>query len=791
MGLSEDLISQFVKATKDDGKTVNDTTVYGTAVLENGKTYVKLDGSDQLTPVIPTADTKAGDRVTVEIKNHKAVITGNISSPSARVDDVGDVSDLTNKISEFEIVIAGKVDTEELNAEAARIDSLTMETATVKGELNAAKGDISELQTNVLTVTESMSAAEANIEKLQTDKLDAELAEVTYATIKDLDVTNAEIHNLEATYGDFVTLTTDNFATMTASINDLEANKLSVTDAEAKYANIDFSNIGKAAMEYLYSASGLIENVTIGNGTITGRLVGVTIVGDLIEAGTLVADKLVILGTDGLYYKLNTNGVTTEAEQTEYNSLNGKVILAQSITAEKISVDDLVAFDATIGGFNITENAIYSGVKETVDNTTRGLYFDNTGQMALGDANSFIKYYKDTDGSYKLAISASDITFGSSKQSVGAAIADVDEKVNNLSVGGRNLLKNSQDVLLNSNNADLYPITSEVMVENTRSFRRYTRTETSLNPTSLSMYSTIRASQVTEYLPGQEITFSYLVRCSHEVNVTTMCIIVINGTSYKWASNDDNQSIGPEWKRISVTATIEQEYDTTDTVYLCFNPLQIAIPSGEIDNFYLDVCEWKIEKGNKATDWTPAPEDMATNGDVEAVQKSVDSTEERLFAAESVIQKLAESIVMLVTDGNGGSLMVQTENGWTYNMGQLHDIVNSTSEKLNVLTNDVGDLESVLDILKLAVQEFGAIGEYVKITTYEDEPCIELGENDSDFKLLITNTRILFTEGSGTPAYLTNQSLHIEKAVIEEELQQGEFVWKARSNGNLGLMWKG
>jgi hypothetical protein len=124
-------------------------------------------------------------------------------------------------------------------------------------------------------------------------------------------------------------------------------------------------------------------------------------------------------------------------------------------------------------------------------------------------------------------------------------------------------------------------------------------------------------------------------------------------------------------------------------------------------------------------------------------------------------------------------------------MGQLQDIVNDTSEKLNTLTHDIGDIESVLDILKLAVKEFDVISEYVKITTYEDEPCIELGEQDSDFKLLITNTRILFMEGSGTPAYLTNQSLHIEKAVIEEELQQGEFVWKVRSNGNLGLMWKG
>ena len=65
---------------------------------------------------------------------------------------------------------------------------------------------------------------------------------------------------------------------------------------------------------------------------------------------------MVVKGSDGLYYKLNTDGSTVESEQTEYNSLNGSVITAKSITATKISVDDLVAFGATIGGFNITKS---------------------------------------------------------------------------------------------------------------------------------------------------------------------------------------------------------------------------------------------------------------------------------------------------------------------------------------------------------------------------------------------------------------------------------------------------
>ena len=82
MDLSNDLISQFVKITNDDKKKNSESTVYGTVVEYNGEMYVKIDGSDLLTPVETTADFKPDERVTVMIKNHSATVTGNITSPA-------------------------------------------------------------------------------------------------------------------------------------------------------------------------------------------------------------------------------------------------------------------------------------------------------------------------------------------------------------------------------------------------------------------------------------------------------------------------------------------------------------------------------------------------------------------------------------------------------------------------------------------------------------------------------------------------------------------------------------
>ena len=438
MALSSELISQFVKATKDDSsKDNNESTVYGTVKEYNGKKYVRLDGSDLLTPISSTTDTKADERVTVMINNHMSTVTGNISSPAARTDDVQEIG---SKISEFEVVIADKVDTKELNAERARIDNLVSENVIIRGELDANTANIKELTSDSVKINDTLTAHKADIEDLQAKNatiegtLTAHKASIDYLTADNVTINhtlNAHKANIDDLTADNATIK-GNLTAAEANIEDLKAKKLSATDADLKYANIDFANINQAAVEKIFSDSGIIKDLIVSEGRITGELVGVTIKGDLIEGNTIVADKLVVKGSDGLYYKLNTDGVTTESEQTEYNSLNGTVIQAKSITATKIAVDDLVAFGATIGGFKLTKNSIYSGVKSSVDNTTRGIYMDNEGEIAFGDGSNYLKYYKDTDGSYKLAISARSIKMGSSGKDVETAIDDVKKDINNV-----------------------------------------------------------------------------------------------------------------------------------------------------------------------------------------------------------------------------------------------------------------------------------------------------------------------------------------------------------------------
>lgn len=430
MPLSENLKDQFAKMVNTDNSKENiGNAVYGTVkVYSDGTKAVVLDGSNIATPFETVTDAEDGDRVTVTIRNHKAVVTGNLSSPAARTDAVKTNSE---KIGEFNTVLSNKVDTDELDAQVGRINTLESDNATIKHKLAASEGEFKEIKTKQLEVEEKVTAAEAEIKTIKSDKIDATVVESEYTKTKVFDALAGTVGTLNGDFSNFKNTTTEKLDAHKADIDELNTKKLNSEDADLKYANIDFTNIGTAAMAYFYAQSGLIKNVVVGDQTITGELIGVTIKGDLIEGNTVVADKLVIKGEDGLYYKLNTDGITAEAEQTDYNSINGQVIRAKSVTASKIDVKDLVAFDATIAGFKIDDNAIHSIGKESATSGVRGIYLGKDGQMAVGDSNHYIKYYKDTDGSFKLAISAESMEF-SSGTSVKDAIDDVNNKVNNI-----------------------------------------------------------------------------------------------------------------------------------------------------------------------------------------------------------------------------------------------------------------------------------------------------------------------------------------------------------------------
>ena len=566
MDLSRNIIKRYVQVASPEKITSNSETVYGTVVNEGETLYVKIDGSSILTPVSSTIDIKANDRVLVLVKNHEATVIGSPSSPTARLEEL---DRLGTEVTKFKAVA-----TSDLIAARADIDKLKANDVDITGRLTANEGYIDNLTTENTNIKGQLNAYKADIENLSADH-----ADFKKATVKDFKAVNASIENLNTKNATIEgTLNAHN-----ASIDNLTTTVFDAETGKVKFADIDFANIGEAAVERFYAVSGIIQNLTLETGVVVKELVGVKIKGDLIEGNTIQADKLVVKGSDGLYYKLNIEGGATATEQVSeedlQNGLSGSIIVAKSITAEKVAVDDLAAFHATIGGFHITNNSIYSGTKESAANTTLGLYLDNEGQIALGDEKNYLKFYKEDGTNYVFEIS---------------------------------LVKALQEAV-NSNAEDIQSLPKQTDLEGLQ-----------------------------EQITGQG-------------------------------------------------ERIDGLRDTT----------------------------------NKLAD------------DISANANAVEGLDERITSSDGAIQKLNASVNTL--------------------LGPAAYIREGT-------VKDAGGSEL---------------------------PCLELGKEGSAFKVRITNKEIQFIDGQSIPAYISNQKLVIEKADVDNELRFGNFIWKERENGNMGLVWEG
>lgn len=436
MALSKNLISDFVKATTDDKKTAEETTLYGTIVEYNGRKYVRLDGSDMLTPYTATVAAKAGERVRVSVGKHSATVTGNVSSPAART---GDVEELGQKVDTFDAVVANKATIKDLEVERARVDDLVADNVVIKNQLTADSAEIKDLKADNVDIKGKLTARDAEIENLKANKIDAEVVSANYATIKNLEATQASVKELSANKANITDLTaatgridkleskdieTDkliagkaditDLTAATGRIDNLESKNIETDNLVAKKADIDLANVNNAWINKGVLKDGSIGSAAIHEGAVTNAKIAdatieaakiKSINADSIVAGTIKTERLIITGPDGQDSIVKAINIANGVSEAEVNG--------QKIQAASIDVVDLSAFQAKIAQFDMSQNAIYSG-KLAINDPTSGVYISTTG-LGLGDGaltskkESPIQMY--ADGVFKLKGKNSSLEF--------------------------------------------------------------------------------------------------------------------------------------------------------------------------------------------------------------------------------------------------------------------------------------------------------------------------------------------------------------------------------------------
>lgn len=701
MGLSSDLISQFVKITNDTNKSKKETTAYGTVVDYNGGTYVRLDGSDLLTPMTKTVGVKDGDRVTISIKDHTATVTGNISSPSASSSELKAVDD---KVGNFTTVI-----TKELIAQSAKIEDLTADNVTIKDKLTANEGYISDLQADNLTINKKLTANEAEVKKLTADYAEINSLVAKKASVDDLEATNASVHNLASDYGNFKELTTDKFIANEASIKKLDTDKANITDLnaataeidkllakkasiddldatnaridtltasqittdylKANYANIDLANVNNTWIQNGIIKNGAIGEAAIHEGAITNAKIAdatieaakiKSINADTITAGTLKTNRLIITGEDG-----------TDSIVKAINTANG-VAEANSMKIQAASIDvvDLSAFNAKIAQFILKDNAIYSG-KTSITDPTSGIYISTTG-IGVGDgslnnlnetpvqiyANGFTRI-KGKNGYLILNTATGDLDINATTLKIGsktvASNEDVTDAINNVEIGGRNYMLDSAFSKYTPDGSNITK-DGEIVTFNGGDPKNYlSRTfsssfKSSARGKKLALSMDIKVNEeiafgTTNPWIGFEVSITY-------TDGTQSCLDLLGGKRMPTEVAD--------WKRYtSIVAVKDTEIKSIFVSIICRDF------TGSIS-----VRHPKVEISTKPTDWTPAPEDI--NSDLDAIKT-------RVTSAETNIEQNSTDIALRATKTE----LTNAIDGVNTTIGQLET---SIQENANAIT---------------------------------------------------------------------------------------------------------
>lgn len=318
-----------------DGSKIKDSTITGSLIADS-----TIKGSNIEEGTITGSKIKAATITGALIVD--GTIRGNhIMESSIDGSKIEDSAITESKISNSSITNSKIKDGE---IENAKIKDATLTGAKIKdATIGFAKVDSSFIKdlTADKAYIENLKASIADIGYLTVDE-----ANIKYATIASLEVVDGKIDDLKA-----ITITTDNLSAKVADLGYLKADK-----ADLKYANIELSNIDVANVGTFFANVGLIDRATIVNGHVTGFLDSVEVNANKITAGTLVADRILLKGSEkGVLYALNNLG---ELTSTTVDTLDGYIltdrtinadkIVASSITTNELDVDSIFADSAVV-----------------------------------------------------------------------------------------------------------------------------------------------------------------------------------------------------------------------------------------------------------------------------------------------------------------------------------------------------------------------------------------------------------------------------------------------------------
>lgn len=510
--------------------------------------------------------------------------------------------------------------------------------------------------------------------------------EIVTAKIADLAVTGAKIADLAVT---------------TAKIA-----QAAITNAQIANAAVGTAQIALGAITSALIAQGAIGTAQIEDGSITNAKI-VDLTANKINAGTLSVERLIIRGSDqSLIYAINNMG---ELASAQVDTIDGYVLTERTITADKIVAHSITANE--LAAHTITANEILTGTITGNEIAAASIEGSNIKAGTLTASHVTADFGEALDLS--------------SNQSV---VISVEKALEDMSVGGRNYVLNSDSESTSTTDLLARYVLSEPMAEN----EQYTLS-LSISKGSHSQI-TIRTSDGDQLLSTIQL------------------------------GDERPQTVIASFKASYASGKTSEDQPDYGDLLIYREPVENA------DSNAATIHWVKLEKGSMATDYTAAPEDSDAKLDqrLSSVRSQISAEGDRIRQEVQANYALASD--MSQVQSQVGTLMEQSENNFTWAVTRINQIQK--------------DMESAQEATE---EQLAVFRTYMSF----GEDGLIIGKTGNPFTFRVVNDRLTFLMNDTEVAYLSNNKLYVTQAEIISKLIIGRFAFEPQANGNLSLIYNG
>ena len=689
------------------------------------------------------------------------------------------IENLQVKAASIESAIIGVAYISDLTAINANIQNLIAADAKINTAL-INKADITELNAVQGNIT-SLNSQIANIQTLVNGNLSSENIQAGGITSDKLTIangfiTNAMIANLDVSKINAGDISTNKFRIVsdnggieivgaTQQFKD-KNNKVRIQMGQDAKGNFNFILRGEDGTTTLIDNTGIKEKA-IADNLIKGNMVATDAIGEkqinysslitglnkdtntqLIKASKVAIDlagQTLDLAFNSLKNQADNNKNIIENHSTNISAMQGQISTAinntQIVKDGKTILlkDDYNRTISKVDSINSTIGTHTTKINELTGNIISVDTKVNSVQRDLEGTKSTVGSHSTQISDLNSTVSTQGASISQLKNQIALKVeaTDITTAINNMQIDGRNAIVNSTGNLGNTNYWSNVVLDTSKKIEGCNSFK-ITRTNYSSGNPRHQGAQTIDLSRLS-LQANDYITLSGWVYVDSSVSLSGSSNNFAFRNYYDSSNNFEDLCIfnygnvtKNTWTKFSITSKVTKASYKAGTVLLSIG-----------GNGLIWVSKLKLEKGTKATGWTPAIEDVDSS--IADVQKQVTNTSNKVATIETNLNSITQRVSSTESKLTSTTTVANTALNNTNNMWSKYYAVNTDTILAIKEFNDTDNLDpkywyEVEGFIDATGTNNGALVVFKgNGTTFELEKIFEKGTGSNHVKLFLND----------------------------------------------------